>query len=173
MFDQLITSEFKNIFNMAIDTIIAKDALSVPCKLQYSNEYQSLLCNNCEYDVISKLSANIYKSGGPTPFPDNHICPVCLGMGIVKTDSSEILYMAAIFDSKYFINWSTDAINIAGGYVQTISHIEQLSKIRNATHIIFDTNLQNYGDYTYERAGDPTPAGLGDNRYFITMWKRK
>lgn len=173
MFENLITNEFKSLFNNAIDTIIAQNGLSVPCRLKYSGETNSTLCPNCEYDSISKLSANIHKAGGPIDFPDNHICPVCMGMGIVKSDASEILYMSAIFDSKYFVNWSTNVVNIPGGMVQTICPMVYLPKVRNANEIVFDTNIENYGNYSYERAGDPMPAGLGDNRYIITMWKRK
>jgi hypothetical protein len=173
MFENLITNEFKAIFNDAIDTIISQNGLSVPCRLKYSSEANSTLCNNCLYDPISKLSSNIYKTGGPVVFPNNHICPVCMGMGLVKSDSSEILYMSAIFDSKYFVNWSTEVAHIPGGMVQTICLLSYLPKIRNANEIIFDTNIENYGNYSYERAGDPMPAGLGDNRYIITMWKRK
>ena len=173
MFENLITKEFKSIFNNAIDSIITENGLSVPCRLKYSGEASQTLCNNCLYDPISKLSANLYKNGGPVVFTNNHICPVCMGMGIVKSDSSEILYMAAIFDSKYFVNWSTEAAHIPGGMVQTICLLSYLPKIRNANEIVFDTNIENYGNYSYERAGDPMPAGLGDNRYIITMWKRK
>ena len=173
MFENLITSDFKAIFNNAIDTLIAENGLSIPCRLKYSGESNSTLCNNCNYDPISRLSANTYKTNGPIVFIDNHICPVCMGMGMVKSDASEVVYMAAIFDSKYFVNWSTEAAHIPGGMVQTISLLSLLPKIRNANEIIFDTNIENYGNYSYERAGDPMPAGLGDNRYIITMWKRK
>ena len=86
MFENLITNEFKSLFNNAIDTIISQNALSVPCRLKYSGETNTTLCSNCEYDPISKLSANIYKIGGPASFTNNHICPVCMGMGLVKSD---------------------------------------------------------------------------------------
>ena len=142
MFENLITNEFKSLFNNAIDTIIAENGLSVPCRLKYSSEANSILCNNCKYDPISKLSSNIYKTGGPVVFPNNHICPVCMGMGLVKSDSSEILYMSAIFDSKYFVNWSTEVARIPGGMVQTICLLSYLPKIRNANEIVFDTNIE-------------------------------
>jgi hypothetical protein len=174
MFDNLITSEFKAVFNNAIDTLIGQNGLSVPCRLGYSGESSNtVFCNNCNYDPISKLSANTYKSGGPVTFTNGHICPVCVGMGSVKTDSSEIIYMAVLFDSKYFINWSTDSANIPGGMVQTICLLTALPKIRNANEITIDTNIENYGNYTYYRAGDPCPVGLGDHRYITTLWKRQ
>lgn len=173
MFDNIITSEFKNLFTDAIDSLLAENSLSVPCKLFYSGEANSKLCSNCEYDTISKLSANIYKSGGPVPFTNGHICPVCMGVGYITSDSSEIIHMAVIFDSKFFVNWSTKAVDIPAGIVQTICDIKYMSKIKNANEVSFDTNLSQYGNAIYARAGDPTPVGLGINKYITTIWNRQ
>jgi hypothetical protein len=37
---------------------------------------------------------------------------------------------------------------------------------------VFDTDISASGNYVYYRAGDPTPVGLGQNKYVITMWKK-
>ena len=39
--------------------------------------------------------------------------------------------------------------------------------------MIMDPSIKPYGNYSYERTGDPDLAGFGDNHYIITMWKRK
>jgi hypothetical protein len=97
-----------------------------------------------------------------------------MGMGMTtSSSSSETVYLACIFDSKYWMNWSSKTVNIPDGMVQTICKVELLPKIRNASEIIIDSKISKYGNYTYERAGDPEPAGLGNNSYIITMWKRK
>jgi hypothetical protein len=56
--------------------------------------------------------------------------------------------------------------------VQTVCKIELLPKIRNAQYMKIDTNVQSYGDHSYALAGDPSPCGLGSNKYIITMWSR-
>ena len=173
-FSNIINSNFKNLFNDAIDSLLENNALTVPCRLIYSGSKNTTYCNNCIFDPISKLSSNIYNGSGPAPFAENSICPVCVGMGMKHGDSTEVLYLAAIFDSKYFLNVSSGStVNIVDGMVQTICHSALLPKIRNANEIIIDTNIEKYGGYSYQRAGDPSPAGFGDNRYIITMWKRK
>lgn len=174
IYSGLISSNFKHVFNQAIDALLENGSLTVPCKVRYSGQSNTISCNNCIFDQISHVSANIYNNLGPNPFPDGSICPVCVGTGISTVDTvSEILYLACIFDSKYWLNYSSKSINIPNGMVQTLCHSNLLTKIRNAQDIIMDTNISDYGNYTYERAGDPEPVGLGDNRYIITMWKRK
>jgi len=173
IYSGLINSNFKNIFNQAIDALLEDGALSVPCRLRFSNQTSSKLCNNCVFDTISNLSSNMYNQSGPNPFPDGSICPVCLGVGIYQSTSAETVYLACIFDSKYWLNWSSKSINIPNGMVQTICNISLISKLRNVSDMSIDTNISDYGNYSYERAGDPEPVGLGDNRYIITMWKRK
>ena len=173
-FDAIITREFKDTFNQAIDALLANNALTVPCTLFYSGSENTTYCNNCKYDPISKLSSSLYNGTGPIPFAENTICPVCLGMGTKNSDSSEIVYLAVIFDGKYFFNTtSSSTVNIVDGMVQTICHSSLLPKIRNANSITIDNNITKYGKYSYQRAGDPMPVGLGDSNYIITMWKRQ
>lgn len=171
-FENLITPEFKSIFNSAIDYLLSEQGLSVKSKLLFHGGKETT-CSNCIRDPISHFSGSVYNGTGPSPFPDGSICPVCIGHGFISSESSEIIDIIAVFDSKYWINISSDHVKIADGYVQTLSKITLINKIRNASEIIFDTSLDKYGLYRYERAGDPTPVGLGDNKYITTMWKRK
>lgn len=172
-FENVITKEFKQLYNNAIDGLLHQDALSIPCKLKYSGQQNTSLCNNCIFDPISKLSSNIYNGNGPRSFNEGTICPICNGIGLTRSDAYEIIYMAVLFDSKYWLNWASNTVKISDGMVQSICLASYLPKIRNANEVIFDTNLEKYGNYTYNRAGDPSPVGLGDNRYIITMWQRQ
>jgi hypothetical protein len=173
-FNNIITAEFKNLFNNAIDALLADNGLTVNCLFRYSGSGNTVYCGNCIIDSVSLVSSNKYKAGGPNPFPDGSVCPVCMGMGTTtNTNSSESIKLACIFDSKYWLNWSSKTINIPNGMVQTICRAELLPKIRNANDIIINTELAKYGNYVYERASDPEPAGLDSTSYIVTMWKRK
>lgn len=173
IFSNLLNNQLKNTFNDAIDAIISNKGLAVPCKLIYSGQTSKTYCNNCIFDPISQLSSAIYNGSGPSPFPDYAVCPVCLGHGLSFSDSSEVLYIATIFDSKYFVNIGADTAQIADSLAQTLCAITYLSKIRNASEIIFDTSIEQYGSYRYERYSDPTPLGFGEHKYISTTWRRK
>lgn len=167
-------SALKKLYNLSIDSILADNGLVVPCTIQYSDIGKDTLCPNCVFDPISRLSSNRYNGTGPVSFINGTICPVCQGEGtIVASAKSEILNLAVIFDSKYFLNWSaSNTINIPDGMVQTICKIDIISKILQSQSIIIDSNLSQYGSYIYSRSGDPQPCGLGDHRYITTLWSR-
>lgn len=171
IFSNLINAEFKGLYDQAIDAILENNALTVPCSIFY-NTPNDTYCNNCLFDPINNRSLNIYNGIGPLPFPENGICSVCNGNGKVEKSKSEIVYLAVIFDSKYWFNWGSKVINVQDGMVQTICKIELLPKIRNAQYMSMDTNIQPYGGHSYALAGDPSPCGLGSNKYIITMWSR-
>jgi hypothetical protein len=177
-FDNIITPEFKNIFDQAIDTILSPTGLVTPCKLVYKIEPQKTtqLCNNCIFDPISKLSSNIYNGSGPVFF-ENTSCPVCLGGGFTNNINDdnimeENIDLGIISDIKRFIRLKSP-VNIPDGSIQTICSTEYLTKLKNASYLIVDRSLQHYADYSYERSGDPEPCGFGSNRYITTIWKRK
>jgi hypothetical protein len=174
-FSGLISKDLKNTFNYAIDSLIEQNALSLPCKIVYDNQINNTYCNNCIFDNISLLSSNKYNGVGPKPFAEGGVCPVCMGLGQMKnpaSSNSEVLHLAFIFDSKYFLNMN-NLLNIPQGSVQSLCNISLLNKIKNASEIIFDNNLSQVAHYKYERASDPEPLGFGDNRYIITLWNKK
>lgn len=179
-FENIITSEHKKIYNQAIDALLAESGITVSCKFVYVSQpdTNSMLCNNCIFDSIIKLSSNIYNGSGPVPFDNAAVCPVCLGAGFTKQEDKdniyeESIYLGVISDSKFFIKSGSQTINIPDGSIQTYCSINLLPKIRNASYLIVDPSLEKYGNYAYERNGDPDPTGFGDNNYILTMWKRK
>lgn len=171
MFDNIITPQFKQLFKDSINTLIAQNALTVPCTIEYENTKRNL-CYNCEFDPIHQCSANMPKNGSLVSFPVNTICPVCNGIGYIDNINSELVYLAIIFDSKYFLNFGSKVVNVSDGLVQSLCAISLLPKLKEAKHIIIDNNIATYGHYRYTRAGDPQPIGLGSNDYIITMWQQ-
>ena len=171
-FANIISPLFLQTFNNSIDSLLVSGSLSIPCVLKYNNgsaEY----CSNCIYDQITKTSSNRYNNTGPGPFANNTICPVCLSLGQVTTNTfTEVLHLATIFDSKYFMNISNKTVQIPDGAIQTLCSSEYLPKLRSANELSIQ-NTEQYGHYTYERAGDPSLMGLGDTHYCMIMWRRK
>ena len=163
----------KNLYNQSMDQILGDTGLVVPCTLQFSNKGKDTVCPNCLFDPISRLSGYKYNGTGPVSFVDGTVCPVCEGQGIITGSAkSKTLKLAVIFDSKYFVNWSSSVGDIPDGAVQTICKMSLIEDIRNAQSMTVDTNISSYGNYSYSRAADPQPAGLGDHRYLITFWSR-
>jgi len=162
-FSNILTLEFKQLFNNAIDAILSDSGLTTECILKYGNEFnQQNLCDNCILDTISRVSSNIYNNTGPSPFPDGGVCPVCLGIGMTKTVKEESIKLAVILDSKSFINVG-DIAMVGNGVLQTICRIDLLSKISNARTLTVSGS-------EYKRAGEPRTCGLAEHQYIVTFW---
>lgn len=165
----IITSELKNLFNAHIDMILAQDGLTVPCILKYGSTNKTF-CSNCVYDPILDQSLNKYNGTGPKSFQEGSICPVCGGFGKIDYDSSSSLYMAVIFDSKYWLNWGPKFVTIPNMAAQTLCSIEHLNKINNCTQAILNSSLIDSASNLYTKAGSPTPLGFGSQDYILTNW---
>ena len=67
MFNNLINSDFKKLFEDAIDTVISSQGLGTHCELEHDSSGNEL-CTNCTYDPINKRSSNVYNGTGPASF---------------------------------------------------------------------------------------------------------
>lgn len=170
VFQNLITPQFKQLYNHAIDAILDKDnGLVNPCTIRYGGAPSAqTICNNCLYDSISKLSSNIYNGSGPKPFADGGVCPVCLGSGSIATGlitNEEVLNLAVLIDSKYFINIA-NSVNLNNNHIQTICKKDIVNKLINAFELVLHGT-------SYQKAGEPQYCGLGAHEYAIILWSVK
>jgi hypothetical protein len=168
-FSGIVNTRFKKIYKDAIDSLLEENALSVSCKFEFLNSNNPIYCSNCIFDVIVKRSSNQYNGTGIAPFPEDSICPVCLGKGVENLNTTESSRLLVIFDSKYWLNWNSKTMNIENVAAQTICGIELLNKIKNTSYIYFNEDTIN----KYTLAAEPQLAGLGDLNYLITLWTRQ
>lgn len=170
IFTSLLNDSFKNVFHEAIDAILNQQGLAVQCRLQYETNHNTY-CNNCIFDPILDRSNNRFNSTGPAPFADGSICPICAGYGKIVCDSNEIISMAMIFDSKYWMNWGPQFVNIPNLAAQSLCSIQFMPKILNCSRMNV-INIENYDNGSYSKAGQPTPMGFGSHKYILTNWTR-
>ena len=168
MFHNIITKQFKQIYNDMIDHLISKEGLSTSCKLIFDGT-NNKLCPNCIYDPINQKSFNKYNGTGPVSFADGSVCPACLGFGKTQTTSDIIVNLALILDSKYWLNWGPNHINIPNIAAQTICDISVLPNILSCKNMVV-IETESHVPATYSKAGFPTPIGLGDKKYILTNW---
>ena len=73
----LCKSKILTTFKDNIDAVI--DTFGKTCRVYYPPKQIS--CVNCILDPIGNKSANRYLHGGPIPFRNGALCPVCNGVG--------------------------------------------------------------------------------------------
>lgn len=160
----IITSAFKTTFNNAIDALLEDTACTVSCTLVYGGQ-KFVACSNCV--------GGIYVPGGPIPFPNGKICPLCQGTSRREVEQTETVYLVPIFDSK---KWLTTAIKSSAKspseLCETMCALTLMPKLKACKHLIIDSTNSDYTRNIFKRLGEPEPLGLGDMRYILTAWER-
>ncbi len=166
-FAGIITPELKLLHKNMIDAILEDEALTVESTLIYSDT-KFTECSNCIISISGKSSGK-YKAGGPLPF-SNGVCPYCNGVGRTSGQSTEPLFLLAIWDSKKWI-LNDPAIKVAEIKVQTMSKMITYPQITRCTRIKFDTKIEGFGIGEFTRIANPSQLGWGDSNWIITSWK--
>lgn len=164
----IISQQFKNLFTNAIQSLLYDDSLTISCKLFYGiTKYET--CNNCGWDVIGRKSNNTYIAGGPAPFQAGSICPMCNGQYKRPVETSEDIKLAVVFDFKKFMGKIPVNVN-QGDLIQILANQEIAHKLKMAREIEVATNFGLKQRFVIN--GEIQPAGLGDNNFFFSNWKR-
>lgn len=145
-----------------IDALLEPNALVVPCTLIYGGQ-RFVDCANCQ--------GGIYKPGGPIPYPNGMVCPLCMGVNKVEQVETEVVDLMCIFDSKRFKHLITSAKTF-DAFAMTFCHLTLYPKLKAAKEVILDSDNKLYMRNVYQRAGEPQPCGFGDMRYIETIWER-
>lgn len=162
-------NNLKGIYNNHIDMLLASTGLTTRCQLNFGVSKKNL-CPNCIYDPNLKKSANKYKVGGPVEFALGKICPVCNGVGSYGEILSEDVYVAVLWNYKDWINPPSNIAN-PEGFIQTICSKSLLPKIRQCKDMTVVVN-ENLANPVFALHEEPNFAGLGDNNYIFSMWKK-
>lgn len=167
-FDNIITPEFKQLHIDAITEVVRANA--VDCTLIYGGTLFTD-CPNCIYDSASNKSSGRFQAGGSQPFTG--ICPICVGAGKLKSEQTDDVSLAVIYNHKDWIPIGP-SIGNPNGYVQTIGLAAVVNQLKTAKELIVNTDISS--DYSirqrYERSGEPQFCGFGHATIVVTMWKR-
>ena len=169
-FSGIISAELKNIHKQMIDSLLEDDALTVPVRFYYGVTKWDA-CSNCSPSVggLGRKGSSVYIHGGPAPFSFGQQCPVCGGESKIPVETNETLNLACIFR---FGRNSTLGFAPDGTFAQTFCGISLFPKIKQANYVLFDTNIEAYTGYKYQRKGEPEPMGFGQNAFILTTWER-
>jgi hypothetical protein len=160
----------RTIYNTRIDSILAYQGLSSECKLNFGVTKRDL-CPNCIYDVNLKKSSGKFKTGGPISFTTGMVCPYCHGIGFLGDEVSETIYMAIIWNYKEWIT-TPDNIENPNGFIQAIGKRSNLAAIRRAKDMSIVYPFSDSYYPKFQLFSEPTPCGLGDNNYIVSVWKK-
>ena len=164
-----LSADVKKIAQDAIDDLI--DQLGKDCLLQYPPLPEQ--CNNCVYDPIGNKSSNHWTNGGPMPFPNNSICPLCNGAGLhFKEQTKAIKLLIANSPSEWFVKIPA-GLQVPSGIIQTKGYITDLPDVLQSRKLIVQISLEPMVRFVYELYGEPIDQGnIVQNRYWVAIWNR-
>lgn len=145
--------------------------LSIPCRLIYTgSKYED--CPNCLGNPYSP-GGSIYSGSHGQPFRFGQPCPTCGGSGVRVVESTEDIRLCVIWDYKQFTNLAGPLVGDVGSMIQTFSKMSTtIDKIKQATSIIVDTDIEQYSKHRFSRIGEPNPCGFGASTYITTLWEK-
>lgn len=127
-------------------------------------------CVNCVANPIGNVSANIFRTGGPVPFPFGAICPICNGEGFKQTQTTDTVQLEVIWEQRKFIDIGQQ-IKIPDGAVQVKGYMGDLQKLQDmeGIDILGPTNLLGG---LYKLWGQPIPQGFRKDKFFLAFLVR-
>lgn len=164
-----LSADVKKIAQDAIDDLI--DQLGKDCLLMYPPLPEA--CVNCELDPIGNKSSNHWTNGGPIPFPNGSICPLCNGSGYhFKETSKSIKLLIGNSPSEWFVKLPA-GLQVPAGTIQTKGYVSDLPDVLQCRKMVVQVSLEPMIRYTYELYGEPIDQGnIVQNRYWVALWNR-
>ena len=101
----------------------------------------SSYCNNCRYDRITNSSNGRYVDGGPSPFANGSICPVCRGSGKISTQQEKIITAICrwVTPSSSDERFERKKFGLdEKGYFKIKASVEYYDDFKSAEYFIFD-----------------------------------
>lgn len=130
-------------------------------------------CPNCIFDQSTGMSSNIYKDGGPYPFTNHTVCPMCNGIGRSSAEVTEDIRLRVYWQKS---DWQKilgkEVFQDPRNYVMVIGYMTDLPKLEQANRVLVDSQVGAYRHWICERDGESSPWGFRHNRYFIQFLRR-
>lgn len=130
-------------------------------------------CPNCLFDPTTKRSANIYRTGGPYPFANHTVCPLCDGQGRSTSSPTDTIRLRVYYGGmevnaamKMFQNLA-GSFGTVDGLIFVIGYMSERPKFDRAETVML-LNQANF-EQKAERVSKTIPWGFRKNRYFACM----
>ncbi len=170
----VLTSDEIGIMSDGIDDMIAN--FGKDCLLVYPGKKTP--CNNCilapTQGGTGFRSTNKYKPGGPIPFPEGTLCPVCGGQGIFALpEKTDIIKLLCRWNPADFMI-ITGSINVPYSVVETEGLLVDWPKVQQARIMFIELPIQPYIRARFELAGEPVDVNaIAQAKTFTCHWTRR
>jgi hypothetical protein len=168
-----LTDDEVQIMADAIDTLMENTGKN--CQLIYQGRRTP--CNNCNLAQTSGgtlRSLNTYKAGGPRPFPNGSVCPVCQGTAyLALPERTENIRLLLRWNPANFMMLPGTTLEVPYSVVESEGYITDWPKVQQARVMIIELPIAPYIKARFELSGEPTDVNSIKQGYTFTChWKR-
>jgi hypothetical protein len=167
----LLTPDLVQIMRDGIDDII--QSFGRDCQLVFPGT-GIVQCNNCVWDSMTRKSRNIYRTGGPIPFGQGSVCPVCGGKGtITQPEQYKTIHMVLRWNPSDFVLLPGN-IEVPFSIVETEGWIRDLPAVLQSRVMIAEIPLAPIIRARFELSGEPVDTNsISEGQTFTAHWKRR
>jgi hypothetical protein len=164
-----LTDDIREIAQNCLDDLL--EELGKECRLVFPPRLTE--CVNC-LTRLDGQSAAVYRPGGPQPFSDGDLCPVCLGQGFTSEEVTEAVKMLVQWAPEKFWVRLPPQLQLPAGSVQTKTYITNLPKIQQARRMVLQTPAEPYTRFLFRLEGEPVDvSNIIQGRYCVSTWARE
>lgn len=128
-------------------------------------------CPNCLPDSAGSKSSNIYLTGGPQPFVNGQICPVCLGNYSIESDNNTTIYGSLEFKFDNFLPILKLNVRHPQNSIQIRTYSSHITDIKNCLLLETLIDVPN-GNYQYKLLGEPIIPSKFTTKFCYSVWER-
>lgn len=143
--------------------------LAKRCILVYPPKW--VACVNC-VPGPGGVSSNRWVTGGPIPFQDGSLCPLCDGNGKRADEVTDEVYLQIASEPAHFFIRIPVHVQVPAGTIQAKGFVWDLPKVLQAQQLIVQPNELPV-TYRYVMDGEPLfPGNIIQGRYWYAFFKR-
>lgn len=145
-----------------------------PCKLIYPPIF--VACSNCQPTLAggATITGSVYSTGGPISIPGSKLCSVCNGSQTMAQEVSEVIQLHVITKPASFYKIADlQNIRLPDGTIQVKGWYSDFGRLKRATQIIVDMDMEQLGPLRYRLYGEPTDMySVIQGRYMVAFLER-
>lgn len=163
-----LTSDIISIAQQAVTDLI--NNLGKDCTLYYpARPYP---CSNCLPGPGNRPSVR-WRTGGPMPFQDGTLCPMCNGKNQLFEEKTEVITMLCAWTPKEWFLKPPPNVRVPDNQIQTKGFIADMPKVLKADSMVVEAAVGPYKHYRFKLSGEPIdPSNIVQGQFFVATWDR-
>jgi hypothetical protein len=135
----------------------------VTCQLVFIEKIEEISSSFDNFPTHNSISAHRRGPGTPAFVREETV--------FKEVEKTEDILLKVYWDSRNWVKTSSN-ISVSDGSIQIIGKMVDLPKVLRAKELIVHNGITDYGELRFQRAGEHTPLGLKQDRYFSCVWER-